>query len=317
MERWNDVTEVPPRTGPTVVTFGVFDGVHLGHQRVIGRTIELARSLAGPDSTCTAVVVTFDPHPASVVRPDAVPPALATLERRLALFGETGVEAVLVLPFTKDRSHQPAEEFAREMAGALQPKAIVVGTDFRFGFKASGDVALLTRLGDELGFAVEAVDRAAGDPHWSSSAVRQALTDGDVKAAADILGHLFRVEGVVVRGDRRGRELGFPTANVPADPNLALPRDGVYTGYLSRADDPGCTRLPAAISVGTKPQFGPHDRVVEAHVIDRDDLELYDVPVVIEFVEYVRGQLVFDSLEGLIEAVERDKDRVRTTLNGA
>jgi riboflavin kinase / FMN adenylyltransferase len=312
MLRWNDVTEVPPRTGPTVVTFGVFDGVHLGHQRVVGRTIELARR-----HQAQSVVVTFDPHPASVVRPDAVPPALATLERRVELFEATGVDAVLVLPFTKDRSQQPAEEFVREMAGALHPKAIVVGTDFRFGFKASGDVALLRRLGEELGFEVEPVDRDAGDPHWSSTAVRQALADGDVKAAADILGHLFRVEGIVVRGDQRGRELGFPTANVPADPKLALPKDGVYTGYLTRADQADAPRLPSAVSIGTKPQFGPHDRVIEAHVIDRDDLELYDVPVIIEFAEYIRGQLVFDDLDGLIAEVERDKDRVRTTLNGA
>lgn len=312
MQRWNDVTEVPPHSGPTVVTFGVFDGVHLGHRRVIARTIELAKG-----HQARSVVVTFDPHPASVVRPDAVPPALATLDRRVELFEEQGVDAVLVLPFTKDRSQQPAEEFVREMAGALEPKAVVVGTDFRFGFKASGDVALLSRLGGELGFEVEAIDRQAGDPHWSSTAVRQALSDGDVKAAADVLGHLFRVEGIVVRGDQRGRELGFPTANVPADAKLALPKDGVYTGYLTRADDPDAKRLPSAISIGTKPQFGPHDRVIEAHVVDRDDLELYDVPVIIEFVEYVRGQLVFDDLDGLIAEVERDKDRVRTTLNGA
>lgn len=306
MQRWNDVTEVPRLPTATVVTFGVFDGVHRGHQRVIGRAVELAR-----ERSALAVVVTFDPHPAAVVRPDAAPALLATVDGRVRLFESHGADAVLVLPFTKERSRQPAEEFAREMVGALRASAIVVGDDFRFGFKATGDVELLRRLGAELGFEVEAISRDAGDPHWSSSAVRQALADGDVVAAAERLGHLFRVEGVVVRGDQRGRELGFRTANVPAEPGLALPVDGVYAGYLSYQE---AGRLPAAISVGTKPQFGPHDRVVEAHVLDRDDLELYDVPVTIEFVGRVRGQLVFESVDGLIAEVDRDKERVRLLL---
>jgi riboflavin kinase / FMN adenylyltransferase len=307
MRRWNDLTEVPRLAAETVVTFGVFDGVHRGHQRVIGRAVELARE-RGEE----AVVVTFDPHPAAVVRPDAAPALLATVDGRVRLFEACGVDAVLVLPFTKERSRQPAEEFAKEMAGALRIATIVVGDDFRFGFKATGDVELLRRLGPELGFEVETISRDAGDPHWSSSAVRQALADGDVGTAAERLGHLFRVEGIVVRGDRRGRELGFRTANVPADPSLALPVDGVYAGYLSH---PEATRLSAAISVGTKPQFGPNDRVIEAHVLGRDDLELYDVPVTIEFVRRVRGQLVFESVDGLIAEVDRDKERVREILD--
>lgn len=306
MQRWNDVTEVPADLGPTVVTFGVFDGVHQGHQKVIDLTVDQAKR-----RDARSVVVTFDPHPAAVVRPEAVPPALARLDRRLALFAERGVDATLVLPFTAERSQQPAEEFVREMAGALHPVAVVVGDDFRFGFKAAGDVDLLTRLGEEWGFEVEAVPRGQGEPSWSSTAVRQALTEGDVRAAADILGHLFRIEGVVVHGDRRGRELGFPTANVPADPALAIPADGVYTGYLAWGEGAERTRLPAAISVGTKPQFGPHDRVIEAHVVDRDDLELYDLPVEIEFVDRIRGQRVFESVDALIAEVERDKEHVR------
>lgn len=308
MQRWHDVTEVPGDLGSSVVTIGVFDGVHRGHQRVIGEVLTRAKA-AGARS----VVVTLDPNPISVVRPDATPRKVASLERRLELFEELGVDGVLVLPFTKERSQQPAEEFVRELVGLLRPVAIVVGDDFRFGFKAAGDVALLTRLGTELGFEVEGITRGAGDPTWSSTAVRERLAAGDVAGAQEVLGHPFRIDGVVVRGEQRGRELGFPTANVPADAALALPVDGVYAGWLTRRDG-DATPLPAAISVGTKPQFGDHELVIEAYVLDRTDLELYDVPVSIEFTERIRGQEVFGSVEELIETMNRDVDKARELL---
>ncbi len=330
MQCWQDLTEVPRGVGPTVLTIGVFDGVHRGHQRVITRTVELAR-LRG----ARAVVVTFDPHPTSVVRPDKVPPLLATLDRRLELFDSYGADAALVVHFDTRRSRQPAEEFVREIAGALDPVAVVVGDDFRFGFKAAGDVALLRRLGSELGFEVEGLTRqaspsgaesvsaAASGPVTvttemvSSTAVRRCLERGDVAAARDLLAHAFRVDGVVVEGAHRGRELGFPTANVPAAPGMALPADGVYAGWLrvmasSAADEP----MPAAISVGTNPQFGEEPRRVESYVLDRDDLELYGLPVAVEFVGRVRGQATFDSVDDLVRQIGDDVERVREILVG-
>ncbi|MEQ7124643.1 bifunctional riboflavin kinase/FAD synthetase [Actinopolymorpha sp. B11F2] len=325
MQRWRDLTDVPQDTGPTVVTIGVFDGVHRGHQRVIGRTVERARDLGA-----LAVVVTFDPHPMAVVRPDAVPPLLATIERRIELFEEYSADAVLVVPFDQQRSHQPAEEFVREIVGALRPVAIVVGDDFRFGFKAAGDVALLRRLGAELGFEVEglirqdpgASEEGDGGPPIdtravSSTSVRRCLERGDVAQALALLGHAFRVDGTVVEGAHRGRELGFPTANVPAAAGMALPSDGVYAGWLRvRTDDDAGWHepLPAAISVGTNPQFGEEPRRVESYVLDRDDLELYGRTVAVSFVDRVRGQARFGSVDALVEQMTRDVEMVREIL---
>jgi riboflavin kinase / FMN adenylyltransferase len=324
MERWQDLTEVPRGVGPTVVTIGVFDGVHRGHQRVIDRTVELARQRGA-----RAVVVTFDPHPMSVVRPDKVPPLLATLGRRLALFAEHGAEAALVVRFDPRRSRQPAEEFVRELAGALNPVAVVVGDDFRFGFKATGDVALLRRLGEELGFDVEGLTRhesptaergmAVPTDAVSSTAVRQRLERGDVAGAGELLGHAFRVDGVVVEGAHRGRELGFPTANVPAAPGMALPADGVYAGWLRVVGVDAAASggpMPAAISVGTNPQFGEEPRRVESYVLDRDDLELYGLQVAVDFADRVRGQATFDSVEALVRQIGDDVERVRDILAG-
>ncbi|MFD2079886.1 riboflavin kinase / FMN adenylyltransferase [Actinopolymorpha cephalotaxi] len=343
MQRWTDLTGVDPRFGPTVVTIGVFDGVHRGHQRVLARTRELAR-----EHGARSVVVTFDPHPASVVRPEAVPPLLATVERRLELFEAYGMDGVVVVPFDKERSREPAEEFVRELVRALRPVAVVVGDDFRFGHKAAGNVDLLRTLGAELGFAVEGLTRAAkvpstaepaaadpGDPAAldpaaldpadpagvpvdavSSTAVRDRLAAGDVAGARALLGHTFRVDGLVVEGAHRGRELGFPTANVPASTALALPADGVYAGWLRVADvdAPGPQVLPAAISVGTNPQFGHEPRRVESYVLDRDDLDLYGRPVAVEFVDRVRGQDTYDSVDALVVQIRADVEHVRRVL---
>ena len=331
MQRWRDLAEVPRDIGPTVVTIGVFDGVHRGHQRVIGRAVELARERGG-----LAVVVTFDPHPTAVVRPDTVPPLLATLPRRIELFEDYSADAVVVVTFDKERSRQPAEEFVRELVGALHPVAIVVGDDFRFGFKAAGDVGLLRRLGSELGFEVEGLSRkdpasAPGGPAAaaesvtgsavrtdavSSTVVRDRLAEGDVAGARGLLGHTFRVDGVVVEGAHRGRELGFPTANVPAAAGMALPADGVYAGWLRvlAAAGPEAGLMPAAISVGTNPQFGEEPRRVESYVLDRDDLELYGHLVAVEFVDRVRGQERFDSVDALVEQIAADVERVRAIL---
>ena len=338
MQRWRDLTEVARGTGPTVVTIGVFDGVHRGHQRVLGRAVEIAR-----EKDALAVVVTFDPHPASVVRPDAVPPLLATVERRVELFERYGADAVVVVPFDKERSRESAEDFVREIVKNLRPVAIVVGDDFRFGHKAAGDINLLRSLGAELGFEVEGLHREApapvptADPAFgqpsgpsgarqevqvsavSSTAVRDRLGQGDVAGAGDLLGHPFRFDGVVVEGAHRGRELGFPTANVPGAAAMALPADGVYAGWLRvhDLDGPGVTVMPAAVSVGTNPQFGHEPRRVESYVLDRDDLDLYGHQVEVEFVDRVRGQERFDSVDALISQMAADVERVRQILDGA
>ncbi|HEY6740686.1 MAG TPA: bifunctional riboflavin kinase/FAD synthetase [Actinopolymorphaceae bacterium] len=310
MRRWNDLTEVPPGLSGSVVTIGVFDGVHRGHQHVIGRAVERAREAGVP-----AVVLTFDPHPMTVVRPELAPPMLATLDHRLELFERYGADAALVMPFTSQRSQQPAEEFVRETAGVLRPRAIVVGDDFRYGHRAAGDVALLETLGAELGFAVEGLPRDEGNADWSSTSVRKALEVGDVRAAADLLGHLFRVDGVVVRGAGRGGPvLGTPTANIPVEHGRAVPADGVYAAWAVRLDDPERTRMPAATSVGTNPQFGEEPRQVEAYIVDREGLDLYGVALGVEFVERVRGQATFESLDDLRAAIRRDVERIRDIL---
>ncbi len=334
MQRWTDLAGVDPRFGPTVVTIGVFDGVHRGHQRVLARARELAR-----EHGARSVVVTFDPHPASVVRPEAVPPLLATVERRLELFEAYGMDGVVVVPFDKERSREPAEEFVRELVRALHPVAVVVGDDFRFGHKAAGNVGLLRTMGTELRFSVEGLARAAKVPSTadpapgdaspvdpataavpvdavSSTAVRDRLSAGDVAGARALLGHTLRVAGVVVEGAHRGRELGFPTANVPASTALALPADGVYAGWLRVADvdAPGPQVFPAAISVGTNPQFGHEPRRIESYVLDRDDLDLYGRPVAVEFVDRVRGQDTYDSVDALITQIRADVEHVRRVL---
>ena len=252
-----------PRTGDSVVTVGFFDGVHHGHRRVVRRAVELARARGAK-----AVVLTFDPHPSEVVRPGTHPPLLTTPTHRADLMGELGVDAVLVLPFTVDLSRLTPAEFAKQvLVERLHAVAVVVGENFRFGHKAAGTVAVLTELGAEYGFAVEglalAVPEEGEGSRFSSTDVRRMVLAGDVETAALRLDRPHRVEGMVVHGAKRGRELGFPTANVDTPAHTAIPADGVYAGWLVV----GGERLPAAVSVGTNPQFDgeqPHRRGVRA-----------------------------------------------------
>jgi riboflavin kinase/FMN adenylyltransferase len=312
MAVWHAPAEVPRDLGPSVITIGVFDGVHRGHQAVVGRAAAIARRLAVP-----VVVVTFDPNPVVVIRPEAAPPALLPVRTRVELLIAAGANHVLVLPFGRERSEQSAEDFVREViVGLLHAKAVVVGGDFRFGHRAAGDVGLLERLGKEHDFVVERVE-PQGDARverWSSTYVRERVADGDVGDAALALGRPFRVEGVVVRGHERGRALGFPTANIPAQPAGVVLADGVYAGWLTRLDVPGAQRWPAAVSVGTNPTFGGGERTVEAYVIDRDDLELYGIPVAVEFVGRIRGQARFDTVEALVERMHADVEQARLLL---
>jgi riboflavin kinase/FMN adenylyltransferase len=299
-----DEVELDDGSGRSVVTIGNFDGVHLGHRHLLAGLVARARALGAH-----AVVTTFDPHPMTVIHPDSVPPRLTTLDHRLALLADQGVDAVLVLPFTAELSRWEPDEFVRRvLVERLRAVEVHVGENFRFGHRAAGDVTTLRAEGDRHGFAVVAVPLAGDRTRWSSTYVRQCLAEGDVASAAAALGRLHRVEGPVVEGDRRGRGLGYPTANLSLPDDTAVPADGVYAGWLTRADG---TRLPAAISIGTNPTFGGTVRRVEAYVLDRDDLELYGEHVAVDFLERLRETLTFEGVEPLVAQMALDVDRAR------
>jgi riboflavin kinase/FMN adenylyltransferase len=263
-------------------------------------------------------VVTFDPHPIAVLRPEHAPPTLTTIDTRADLLADAGADDVLVLPFTRDVASWSPERFVVDvLVEALHAQAVVVGVNFRFGAKAAGDVSTLTELGGTHDFRAEGIALDGGPQVWSSTYIRNCLLSGDVEGAAEALGHPFTVRGEVVKGDQRGRELGYPTANVPTRGMLAAPADGVYAGWLRRFDEPGTALLPAAISVGTNPTFDGRERRVEAHVLDRDDLELYGVQVEVFFVARIRGMLRFDSVDELIEAMRSDVAATREVLGPA
>ncbi|MEO5853694.1 MAG: bifunctional riboflavin kinase/FAD synthetase [Nocardioides sp.] len=310
MRIWRDVTEVPVDVGRTVVTIGNFDGVHRGHQRVVRRAREVAREVGA----ARVVLVTFDPHPFAVLRPEHAPLTLSTVPARLAVLAEAGVDDALVLRFSREIAGWSPEEFVdRVLVDALHAAAVVVGASFRFGHKAAGDVALLTREGDKKDFVVEGVDLDGGPQVWSSTYVRSCLVAGDVEGAAEALGRPFAVRGVVVEGDKRGRELGYPTANVPVV-GVAAPGDGVYAGWLWRLDTD--ETYAAAISVGTNPTFeGERERRIEAYVLDRDDLDLYGVEVEVAFVARLRGMVRFDDLASLVSQMDEDVARAAELLS--
>ena len=310
MRVWHSLDEVPADLGRTAVVIGNFDGVHLGHRHVISRAREEAARL-GADRV---VAVTFDPHPMAVLRPEHAPTSITDIETRAELLRDAGVDDVLALPFDRDVASWSPQEFARRvLADVLHAAVVVVGANFRYGSRASGDVATLTASGEELGFRAIGVPLDGGPQVWSSTYVRTCLATGDVAGAAEALGRPFVVRGVVVRGDRRGRELGFPTANVPTRVLTAAPADGVYAGWLRRLDTG--ERFPAAISVGTNPTFdGERERRVESYVLDRDDLELYDVEVEVSFVDRIRGMERFDGVDALIETMHKDVRRAHDIL---
>lgn len=290
--------------GRTVVTIGNFDGVHRGHQQVIAHVVTRAREIGAE-----AVVTTFDPHPMSVIHPDSVPLRLTSLSRRIEILEGLGVGTVLVLPFTREISLWEPDEFVRTvLVDGLNAAEVHVGESFRFGHRAAGTVDTLREAGARHGFVVAAVPLAGDTARWSSTYVRQCLAEGDTIAAAAALGRPHRVEGPVVEGDKRGRELGYPTANLSLDDTVAIPVDGVYAGWLVRAD--GDT-LPAAISIGTNPTFGGTTRRVEAYALDRDDLELYGEHVGVEFADRLRDTLTFAGVEPLVEQMGRDVDQAR------
>ena len=321
--RLDGLAALPADPGGAVVTVGMFDGVHRGHRALLDRVAAEAAARRVP-----AAAVTFDRHPLAVLRPGSEPPLLTTLDRKVELLGDAGMQVVLVLEFTRELSEVGAEAFATQVLfDGLAARAVVVGENFRFGHKAAGDPALLAGLGQPRGIEVVAVPlQTAGDEVVSSTRVRAELAAGDVAAAAASLGRPHAVEGVVVAGDGRGRPLlGIPTANLDIAAGIAIPADGVYAGHLTDAgpegsgepqggapDDRGVGR-PAAISVGTNPQFGT-DRRVEAHVLDFDD-DLYGHRVSVSFAHHLRGQATFADLDELIAQIKADVDQSRRLLS--
>ena len=299
---------MPGGWGRSVVTIGVFDGVHRGHAQLIGRAVQRAQELRVP-----AVLLTFDPHPSEVVRPGSHPAQLTTLRRRAELAEQLGVDVFCVLPFTVELSRMPPAEFVHELlVERLHVAAVVVGENFTFGHRAAGDVDLLRTLGRRFGFTTEGAGLLSqGEVTFSSTYIRSCIDAGDVAAAAEALGHPHRVEGIVVRGDRRGAGLGYPTANLSTPRYAAIPADGVYAcRFVHRGRG-----LAAAVSVGTNPTFSGRERRVEAFVLDLDE-DLYGEQVALDFVARLRGMERFESTAELVTQMDDDVARTRAVLHG-
>jgi len=294
--------------GRSVVVVGNFDGVHPGHRAVLER----ARALE-PD--LPLIVVTFWPHPLSVLSPESAPMLLTSLDSRVDLLQEAGATRVEVIDFTPEFAAWSPSRFVDDILLPLEPARVVVGENFRFGRGAVGTVDTLRELAAGR-FGVDALELVTyGDEETSSTLVRRALEAGDVRKAGEHLGRLFRFRGVVVTGDHRGRELGFPTANLRVPADRACPADGVYAGRVHRRDLKKADWWPAAVSVGTNPTFDGDRRRVESYVLDRTDLDLYGVPITVEFVDRIRGQIRFDSVEALIAQMADDVARCRGVLS--
>lgn len=315
--RWRGLENVPPGWGRCVVTIGVFDGVHRGHAQLIAAATRAAAERGVP-----SVLMTFDPHPSEVVRPGTHPPQLATLHRRADLAQEMGIDVFCVVPFTAALAAKSPEEFAHEvLVEQLHAAEVVVGDNFTFGHKAAGDVAKLRELGERFGFEVTAVSLFGEHAvTFSSTYIRSCVAAGDVELATEALGRPHRVEGVVVHGEKRGRDLGFPTANVAASTYAAIPGDGVYAAWFtvqrSGRVPRGMTigeRYPAAVSVGTNPTFSGQNRTVEAYVLDVD-ADLYGQHVAVDFVSRIRGMETYDGVDSLVEAIGNDVAVTRSIL---
>ena len=300
----------------SAVTIGAYDGVHLGHRAVI----EQVRALAAAQDLQT-VVVTFDRHPATVVRPESAPKLLCDLDQKLELLAAAGVDATYVVHFDEERAQETAEEFVDEvLVGCLTTRAVVVGEDFHFGHKRGGDVALLHEMGATRGFTVEGLELVGIDgtpategPNVSSTAIRALLADGDVTRAATLLGRPHEVRGTVEHGDKRGRELGFPTANLQIPVEVQLPADGIYAGWFERADG---TVVATAMSLGHRPTFYERPAgapLLECHLVDFAG-DLYGEAVKVRFVERLRGEVRFESVEGLIAQMRADVEQTRARL---
>lgn len=311
---FRDPSEVPADFGRAVVAIGKFDGVHAGHRAVIDRLKADATA-----SGARAVAVTFDRNPLALLRPELCPENVSTVERKLELLGEMGLDATLLLTFDEALASVSAEDFVKDiLVGALHVSTVLVGSDFRFGHRGAGTPELLRQLAPTYDFTVDVVDDVfleESERRVSSSWIREMLADGDVEAAADALERPVDVRGVVVHGQKRGRELGFPTANLSEIVDALIPADGVYAGWL--VDHDTGTRYPSAISVGTNPTFDDVlVRQVEAHVLDEDALDLYGHDVTVEFTRRLRGMVAFEGIDALMAQMAADVVAARALLTG-
>lgn len=309
MKVFRSIDEVPDGFGPSAVTIGKFDGVHSGHRAVIGRLREVAA-----DRGLTAAVITFDRNPLELIAPEKCPASLVSNGQKLDLLAGTGIDATLMVAFDRALADLEPEEFVhRILVERLRAAEVLVGSDFRFGHRGAGDVRLLRELGEKYGFAVELIDdvRPEHGRRVSSTWIRELLADGDVAHAAELLGHIPTLRGVVVHGAARGRELGYPTANLSPESEGLIPADGVYAGWLTDGDE----TYPAAISVGNNPTFeGVPHKQVEAYVLDRE-LDLYGHCVEVSFVERIRGMVAYQGVEPLIAQIADDVEKARGILS--
>lgn len=318
MQRWRGLDSIPTGWGHCVVTIGVFDGIHRGHQKIIAEAVRLAGERGVP-----SVLITFVPHPSEVVRPGSHPPELTGIVRRGELVEDLGIDVFCALPFTAEFSHMAPDEFVHHvLVERLHASEVVVGENFRFGHKAAGDVALLQRLGQAFGFTAQGIPLLSEDGTiLSATYVRSCVSAGDVVTATRVLGRPHRVDGLVERGDQRGRLLGFPTANLHTEPWAAIPADGVYAGKVVRLDEwgrrvPGPPLGTTAISVGTNPTFEVRQRRVEAHILDFDG-DLYGDMLGVEFHHHLRGMVKYSGAEALIEQMHLDVAQTRALIDGA
>ncbi|MGW9114003.1 bifunctional riboflavin kinase/FAD synthetase [Microbacterium sp. NPDC055683] len=316
MMLFRSADEVPVGFGPSVVAIGKFDGLHAGHRAIVERMLVDA---AGTGSR--TVAVTFDRNPLALIAPEKCPRPLIGVAQKIDLLDGTGIDATLVLAFDDELAGEEPERFVeRVLVGALHAERVLVGGDFRFGRGGAGDSALLERMGAVHGFTVEVMPdiASAGDGRRVSSTwIRELLDEGEVERAAKLLGRPHGMRGEIVHGLKRGRELGFPTANLAEDAEGFVPADGVYAGWLivPRGDLGSVVRYPAAISVGTNPTFDDVERrQVEAYVLDEADLDLYGLRVEVQFVERIRGMVAFEGVEKLIDQMADDVARVRDAL---
>jgi riboflavin kinase/FMN adenylyltransferase len=316
MEIVTDPEACVPPAGGSAVTIGAYDGVHLGHRSLLGELRERARR-----HRLTTVVVTFDRHPATVVRPESAPSLLCDLAQKLELLEEAGVERTVVVPFTEERANETAEAFVTSiLVEGLDARLVVVGQDFHFGHGRKGNVALLREMGDAAGFEVDGMALAAApggvgpaDEPISSTRIRSLVATGQVEAAAVLLGRPHQLRGRVVQGDQRGgSELGFPTANVEVPPGICIPAAGIYAGWYQRPDG---SIWPTAVSVGRRPTFygAGADLLVEAYLLDFDG-DLYGEEARVSFVARLRDEVAYDSVDELVAQMGRDVEDTRRAL---
>ena len=307
MLTFNSIDEIPNDFGQSAVTIGKFDGVHLGHQALLAELVDLAESQA-----LAPVVVTFDRHPAALLNPAEAPAPLIGPHQKQHLLAEAGVEVLLTLKFDEALAALTPLEFAKTiLVDALGAKLVIVGGDFKFGAGGAGTVESLRELGAALGFAVKVVGKIDFDgAPVSTSRIRDLLLQGKVVAAGRLLGRLHTTTGMIEHGLKIGREIGFPTANMSRDAEGFLPTDGVYAGWLYSEGE----RYMTALSVGINETFQAVPRLIEAHVLDRRDLDLYDKIVTLEYMDYIRPAAKFNGVEDLVREINNDLDKVRAIL---